>query len=151
MRRAFYIGTQIPSGLDSIEDIALILNNEVWEIEVKRTWSDFIADFKKKKYRYKKIQSDFTHKDILKELSIFWSCNYFCFAVSPEIEKRVLNYLNENYPFFGLIRPQFLKPYGKIIKRPTKIEQPPNRIANVMKLHILKRMGSAMIKSMENR
>lgn len=62
----------------------------IYEIEVKRTWSDFKADFKKAK----------KHENMRASKGM---ANYFYYLVEDKIASKVEEFLKENYPKYGLL------------------------------------------------
>lgn len=73
------------------------------EIEVKITWSDFMRDFKDKKIKHEIYTGKIGQTPIV---------NYFAFCVPLEIYEKCKEYLDKNYPKYGL----FIYSDGDIIQ-----------------------------------
>ena len=67
--------------------------NRAIEIEVKITWSDFIRDFKDKELK---------HKEYCGEIGQTPLVNYFAFCVPVSMYDRCKEFLDANYPKYGL-------------------------------------------------
>lgn len=77
---------------DDIEDFIAFKENEIIGVEIKVSRSDFLADFKNKK----------KHKKYLTPDSLY-PLNKFYFCVPQELSDFVENFLEKNYPFYGLL------------------------------------------------
>lgn len=64
--------------------------NKAIEIEIKISWSDFMADFKNKKQKH--IAYNFGNAPV----------NYFAFCVPLELYDKCKEFLDKNYPKYGL-------------------------------------------------
>lgn len=105
----------------------------IYEIEVKRSYSDFKADFKK----VKKHENMATDKGL---------ANYFWFLVAPHLEEKCLKYLDEEVDCkkYGLLIPSDKGfEYVKVIRPARRIhDRPPHptRIRNLQR-----RMSSELV------
>lgn len=64
--------------------------NKAIEVEIKISWSDFMADFKNKKQKH--IAYNFGNAPV----------NYFAFCVPLDIYDKCKEFLDKNYPKYGL-------------------------------------------------
>ncbi len=73
-------------------DILYLENNKIKEVEIKISYSDFLADFKKPKHNKNNKESKFTR-----------IADYFYFGVPTELKDKCLKYLIENKLPYGLL------------------------------------------------
>lgn len=83
-------GTEVNNGIE-IADVLLSNGNNIIEIEIKISYSDFLADFKKRKHIKNK-----------NGIRFFLYCHKFYYCVPAEIKEKCLNYLKENNYKYGL-------------------------------------------------
>lgn len=132
-RNYWMAATEVNTGIE-IADILLCDDKEIIEIEVKTTWSDFKADFKKVKH----IKKDC---EWMKKY-FYLKANKFYFCVHPEISDKCQKYLETNNYNYGLLTFSgelcILKSCRKLKElRPREIEQ--------IKKSIIYRTSSEMV------
>lgn len=94
-KRGYYLcATEVRSGPD-IADVLVSDDKEIIEIEVKISYSDFLADYKKRKYFY--------NDKIPMSDHFFLKANKFYFLVPAEMGERCLKYLTDNRLPYGLL------------------------------------------------
>lgn len=100
------------------------------EIEIKSSWSDFMADFKNKK-KHEQFKSE-AHTDYAP------NCFYFCINGDQKLQNKVLAYLKANYPKYGVLIPT--NDTYRILKSAKRLHKylPHKNQVNM----ILRRMGS---------
>jgi len=87
-----FCATEVHNGFE-IADILVSNGNQIIEIEIKTSYSDFLADFKNKfKHKYKNEEKKYYHL----------KANKFYFCVSADIKEKCLKYLTENNYEYGL-------------------------------------------------
>jgi len=131
-RGYYYCATEVNTGKE-IADVMLCNDKEIIEIEVKITFSDFIADFKKPKH--------YIHQANKREYHYLKS-NKFFFCVHPDISDRCKTYLDENNYQYGLITFR-----GKLIilKSCRKLKKIDTREFNFVKNEIIRRATSELV------
>jgi len=94
-KRGYYLcATEVRAGSD-IADVLVSNGKDIIEIEVKISYSDFLADYKKRKHFY--------NDKIPMSDHYFLKANKFYFLVPGEIGERCLNYLIDNHFPYGLL------------------------------------------------
>lgn len=106
------------------------------EIEVKISWNDFLRDFKDKKIKHEEYTGKIGQPPLV---------NYFAFCVPVEIYERCKEYLDKNYPQYGLFiygggdicqgRGSMFSEKRLLTKQETPITR--DEIAQQMAIHIL--------------
>ena len=92
-KRQYYIcATEVNTGIE-IADILCMDDKEIIEIEIKITWKDFLADFRKSKHLAIKPHLKY----------IYLKANRFYFCVPSEIDEKCMNYLKDKNYEYGLI------------------------------------------------
>lgn len=94
-KRQFYLcATEVNNGFE-IADILVSNGKKIIEIEIKISYSDFLADFKKRKHKKVYIGNNIYRLDYLK-------ANKFYFCIPHDLKEKCLEYLNKNNLPYGL-------------------------------------------------
>lgn len=114
-----------------VADILVMNEKEIIDIEIKVSYTDFLADFKKRKH--KKIQEQYSY--------LYSNKLYYC--VPANIKEQCLLYLTTNNKPYGLLSYS----YGKIavIKQSKKINDLPKSVVAGIKHKIILRLSSEMV------
>jgi isocitrate dehydrogenase len=129
-RQFKYIATEVLN-----KDVFSLKKGKFYEYEVKTSYSDFKADFKKRKHKSKNK-----------------STNYFNYVVSEEIADKVLSYIKDNYDNYGVIvcknvkqnkRSYKIKTDLRVLKQAKFMELGWNK--KTLKKSIVQRMSSEIV------
>lgn len=109
-RRVYYVASEC--GVFS-SDMLFSSKNQLHEVEIKTSYSDFMADFRKHKHEFYEgnLMAGRDSKDSISDLPQYvrdridfetkFIPNFFCFAVPEELLPRILPKLKE-YPQYGI-------------------------------------------------
>ncbi len=137
-KRQYYIcATEVDTGIE-IADVLLMNDKEIIEIEIKLTWPDFLADFKKPKHIIPPNKSHLKY--------IYLKANRFYFCVPSPLKEKCVNYLNENHYEYGLI---VSNEYITQIKRCKRLKELDFNEQESIKKQIIRRATSELIKLRE--
>ena len=114
-KQIYFLSTEFPyaeyHGAFTAADIAGLQNDQFYEFEIKTSWSDFKADFKKEVYVRNEQLNEHGYRETIKILKHdyikqgrgphkFW----FCFPSKDEkLIKKAKEFLKINYPKYGII------------------------------------------------
>ena len=150
-------------------DVLFVRKQRLHEVEIKTSWSDFKADFKKPKHEFflkgvvhpsmkemvyakdnngRYILENGYAKRVGKKLCSVYKCSnphYFSFAVPEVLGEKILKELESNYPEYGLYSISDLPYYPnavRVLKRPRLLHN--NKLSGRIKKTILARLSSEM-------
>ena len=129
-------------------DINAVNDKDLVEVEIKISKQDFLAEFKGDS-RIKAYKHDIlNHFGEKKPKYGYITPNFYYFCVTSELKSYVLDYLNANYPNYGLLVCDNYRQYGRrshiyCVKRAKRIhDTPPSQRVFI---RIYKRVQSELI------